>query len=72
MFGFGNNVAAFDNRILYLLASNYLALLVSAICSGNLPGKLLAIIKKHAPKLGDVASIISDVVILMLATAFLL
>ena len=72
MFGFGNNVAAFDNRILYLLSSNYLALLISAVCTCNLPGKLIGIIRKHTPKFGDAISIFSTIALLALATAFLL
>ena len=72
MFGFGNNVAAIDNRILYLLASNYLALLASAVCTCNLPGKLFSMIKRHAPKFGDALSILINLLLLALATTFLL
>lgn len=72
MFGLKHNIAAFDNRILYLLTSNYLALIVSAFCTGGLPGRIYKMIKSHAPIITSTVSVVWDIFLLMLATAFLL
>lgn len=72
MFGLKNNIAAFDNRILYQLTSNYLALIVSTVCTCGLPGKLYKILRSHAPKFAAVVSVVWDLFLLLLATAFLL
>ena len=72
MFGLKHNMAGFDKRILYQLSSNYLVLLVSAICTCGLPGKLYQTLKSHAPIVAASVSIVWDLFLLMLATAFLL
>lgn len=72
MFGLKHNTAALDNRILYLLTSNYLALIISAFCTGGLPGRIYKVVKSHMPMIASMVSVVWDIFLLMLATAFLL
>ncbi|MEM1485546.1 MBOAT family O-acyltransferase [Oscillospiraceae bacterium PP1C4] len=71
MFGIGS-VAAFDPKDIYLLTSNYLVLIIAAICSVGLPSLLENFFKRHIPGVWSIVCAGIHAVLLIVTVSFML
>ncbi|RGX54437.1 MBOAT family protein [Anaerotruncus sp. AF02-27] len=72
LFGIGAPVAGENTRVLYLLASNWLVLVLCVICSLGLVGMVKKMVDRVLPRTSAVLSAVFSAALLLAATAFLL